>query len=394
MPLTDTAVKKAKPRPKAYKLYDRDGLYLIVNPSGAKWWRFKYQHGEKEKLISLGVYDDVSLKSAREKRDDARRLVAANADPSAKRKAERVARADTFRAIAEEWMAHQAAKLGAETLATLRSRLETWVFGSIGNEPIAEVTASQLLTMLRRVEAKGRHETAHRIRSSCGRVFRYAIASGRASRDPAADLKGALAPVVVTHHPAIVDPPKVGALLRAIDGYRGYPVTEIALKIAPYVFVRPGELRAAEWSEFQLSGKDPEWRIPGPRMKMKRAHIVPLATQVTALLLELQTHTADQKFSFPTSHDSTRPMSENTLAAALRRLGYSADEMTVHGFRTTASTLLNERGFNPELIELQLAHVDQSETRAAYNRSIKLAERRDMMQAWADHLDELRALGT
>jgi integrase len=391
MPLTDNAVRSAKAAAKPYKLFDRDGLYLIVNPTGSKWWRFKYQFGGREKLLSLGIYNDVSLKDARAKRDDARKLVAAKTDPSNKRKVEKIAHADTFKAIAEEWLTKQSKTLSAETVRAKRSRLETWAYRSLGGTPISQIEAPELLAMLQRIEATDRNETAHRVRQACSGVFRHAILSHRARRDPTADLRGALVPVVTEHHAAVTDPAAVGALLRAIDGYSGTPATELALQIAPYVFVRPGELRAAEWSEFDLSGDHPEWRIPAERMKMKRAHIVPLARQTAALVRKLEAHTAGGKYLFPTSHDPTRPMSENTLSAALRVMGYTSDVMTPHGFRTIASTLLNERGFNPELIELQLAHVEGSEVRAAYNRSVKLAERRTMMQAWADHLDGLRS---
>lgn len=392
MSLTDVTVKTAKPRAKPYKIFDRDGLYLLVNPSGAKWWRFKYQFAGREKLLSLGVYDDVPLKDARAKRDDARRLVAAQIDPSAKRKGERSARADTFKAIAEEWLTKQSKTLSAETVRAKRSRLEAWAYRSIGNTPITQIEAPELLTMLQRIESTDRNETAHRVRQACSGVFRHAILSHRARRDPTADLRGALVPVATEHHAAVTDPAQVGALLRAIDGYSGTPVTELALRLAPFVFVRPGELRAAEWAEFDLSSQHPEWRIPAARMKMKRPHLVPLARQAVALLHKLEAHTSGGKYLFPTSHNPLRPMSENTLNSALRALGYSSDVMTPHGFRTIASTLLNERGFNPELIELQLAHVERSEVRAAYNRSVKLPERRTMMQAWADYLDALRSL--
>jgi integrase len=393
MRLSDTVVRKAKPGAKPYKLYDQDGLYLIVNPSGAKWWRFKYRIGGKEKLLSLGIFDDVSLQSARLKRDEARKLVAANADPSSKRKAEMVARADTFRAIAEEWLIKQAKTLSPQTIGTKRARLEKWAYRSIGNTPIDALEAPELLAMLQRVEASERYETAHRVRQACSGVFRYAILSHRAKRDPTTDLRGALVPVVTEHHAGLIDPAKVGGLLRAIDGYSGQPTTELALRLAPLVFVRPGELRAAEWAEFDLSGKDPEWRIPAGRMKKPRPHNVPLARQAVAILRSLELLTGGGKLVFPTSKDPQRPMSENTLNGALLALGYPPDVQTPHGFRTTASTLLNERGFNPELIELQLAHEDDDETRASYNRSMKLAERRVMMQAWADYLDQLRAGG-
>lgn len=389
--LSDTSIKKARPGDKAYKLFDGGGLYLIVAPTGGKWWRFKYQIGGREKLLSVGTYPDVPLKLARARRDDARKLVAAGVDPSMKRKGERVAQANTFKALAEEWLTHESKTLSAVTIRAKRARLETWAYGSIGNTPIGDIEAPELLAMLKRVEATGRHETAHRVRQAVGGVFQYAILSHRAKRDPTSDLHGALVPVVEVHHAGLTDPPTVGALLRAIDGYHGQPVTEIALRLTPLVFVRPGELRKAEWKELTLTGPEPIWRIPAAKMKMKREHLVPLAKQAVTLVREAEKHTGGGKYVFPTSHDPMRPMSENTIGGALRGLGYSSEVQTPHGFRTTASTLLNERGFNPELIEMQLAHEEQSETRAAYNRSQKLAERRTMMQAWADYLDELRA---
>jgi integrase len=398
MPLTDSVIKKAKPRPKPYKLYDPGGLYLIVTPTGAKWWRFKYRIGGREKLLSLGVYDEVSLKSARDRRDAARKLVADNIDPSAMRKVEKNAHANTFKALAEEWLLKEAKTLSADTIEKKRARLETWAYRAIGNVPIESIEAPELLSMLQRIEAAARHDTAHRVRQDCSGVFRHAILTHRGKRDPTVDLRGALISVESEHHAAITDPAQVGALLRAIDGYKGSPITELALRLAPYVFVRPGELRAAEWAEFDLAAKEPEWRIPPARMKIKRtgkkargAHVVPLARQSVEILHSLEIHSGGGRLVFPGTKDSNRPMSENTLNGALLGLGYSSDVHTPHGFRTTASTLLNEMGFNPELIEIQLAHQEENETRAAYNRSVKLAKRREMMQRWADHLDELRA---
>lgn len=389
--LSDTTIRRASPRGKAYKIFDGGGLHMIVTPSGSKWWRFKYQFAGREKLLSVGTYPDVPLKLARERRDEARKLVAAGIDPSTKRKGEKAAQANTFKAIAEEWLAQEAKTLSAITIRAKRSRLETWAYRAIGNSPIADIEAPALLAMLKRVEATGRHETAHRVRQAVGGVFRHAILTHRATRDPTADLRGALVPVVEVHHAGLTDPGAVGALLRAIDGYSGQPVTEIALRLAPILFVRPGELRKAEWREFALDGAEPIWRIPAAKMKMRREHLVPLARQAVGLLRQAEKFTGGGKYVFPTSHDPLRPMSENTIGAALRGLGYSSAVHTPHGFRTTASTLLNERGFNPELVEMQLAHEEQSETRAAYNRSTRLADRRTMMQAWADYLDELRA---
>lgn len=379
-----------RPQEKAYKRFDARGLFLLVTPTGGRLWRYKYRIGGREKLLALGAYPDVSLKQARDRCDAARKLVADGIDPSARRQAEKAAIADTFEAIAREWLGLLATKLEPATIQRTRDRLEAWVFGGIGRMPVDQIKAVDVLKLLRRIEARGRHETAHRARADCSRVFRHAVATGRAERDPTVDLKGALAPVKTTHFAAITEPGQVGALLRAIDGYRGQPSTEIALKLAPLVFVRPGELRAGEWSEISLEGKFPEWRIPAARMKMREPHLVPLSRQAVALLRELEPLTGGGRFLFPTLQDPGRPMSNNTLNTALRRLGYTAEQMTSHGFRSMASTLLNEQGWHPDLIELQLAHKDCNELRAIYNRATRLPERRKVMQVWADYLDGLR----
>jgi integrase len=388
MSLTELGIKAAKAQDKPYKLYDEKGLFLLVRPTGGRLWRFKYKHGGVEKLISLGIYPDVKLKDARDKRDEARRLIAANVDPSAKRRAEKSARADTFGAVAEEWLESKKATLSAGTWKRDRDQLLKLVGPNLANRPIAGIEAPDLLAILRRLEKRGVRDTAHRVRAVCGRVFRYAIATGRARRDISADLKGALAPKASQSYAAITDPVKVGQLLCAIDGYDGQRTTHAALRLAPYVFVRPGELRAAAWEEFDLERT--EWRIPAERMKMGELHIVPLSRQAVAILKELEPLTRGNRYVFPAIGGQPRPLSENTLNAALRRIGYSAEEMTGHGFRTMASTLLNELGWNPDLIELQLAHKERNKVRAAYNRAQRLAERREMMQAWADYLDELR----
>ena len=411
--LTDSKVKAAKPYPvghpkhgKHYKLLDERGLHLRIDAkTGTKSWRFRYWIDGREKLISFGLYPDVSLADARDERDKARRLVAKGIDPSAKRQAEKLARADTFEAVACEWLKlagkpHKNGKrLNAGTIATMRRRLERHVFPRLGKAPIATVTAPDLLTVLRRIEARGTIETAHRTRSACSRVFRYAIVTGRAERDVAADLRGALAPVSATSFPAITEPNRIGELLRAIHGYRGEPTTMAALKLAPLVFVRPGELRAAKWVEFdfeatvQLGERTvaaPEWRIPAERMKMGERHIVPLARQAVEILEELHLYTGSGDYLFPSLRSPLRCMSDNTLNAALRRLGFDKDEMTAHGFRSMASTSLNEFGFPPDVIELQLAHAERNKVRAVYNRAERLAERRAMMQHWAEYLDGLR----
>lgn len=345
----------------------------------------------KEKLLALGVYPDVPLKLARERREEARRLVASGIDPSAKRQAEKSAKSDTFEAIAREWLALQEHQLSAATFSKARWTFETLIFPRLGDKPIVTIKAPDLLATLRKIEERGTYETTHRAKQRCGQIFRYAIATGRAEHDVTADLRGALAPVVTKNRAALTDPSRVGELLRAINGYRGAPTTAYALKLASRTFDRPGELRYAEWSEIDLDKA--EWRIPAARMKMAELHVVPLARQVVGWLRELHAITGRGTFLFPSLQTKQRPISENTVNVALRRLGYTRDEMTGHGFRAMASTLLNEKGWHPDVIELQLAHAERNKVRAAYNRAQRLVERRTMMQAWADYLDELTASG-
>jgi integrase len=391
MALTDTAVRNAQPRETPYKLTDGDGLTLLINSDGSKWWRLRYRIGGREKMLSLGVYPDVGLKRARERRDDARRQIADGVDPSSKRQAEKVGRANTFELVGREWLQLQAGSIKASTHERELSQLERFVFPYLGGRPVTEITAPEVLTVLKRVESRGINDTAHRVRSTCSRIFSYAVATGRAERNPTTDLRGALAPVVKQNFAAITEPARIGELLRAIEGYVGQPTTHAALRLAPLVFVRPGEIRAAEWCEFTLDGKEPEWRIPGERMKMGEPHVVPLSRQAVGILRALQHITGEGRLLFPSLRTLARPISENTLNGALRRLGYSGDEMTGHGFRSMASTCLNEQGWHPDLIELQLAHAERNKVRAAYNRAQRLDERRKMMQAWADYLDGLRA---
>ena len=389
--LNDTRVRSAKSREKAFKLSDERGLFLLVMPTGSRLWRLKYRVNGREKLISLGAYPDVTLKRAREKRDAARRLIADGIDPSVQRKAERAALAQSFEGVAKEWLELQTKSLAPETISILTARLDSGLYPYIGSRPISAITAQEVLSALRRIESRGRHEAAHRVRALAGRVFRYAVATGRAQHDVAADLIGALAPVKSKNFASVIDPVRVGELMRAIHGYSGHPVTALALKLAPLVFVRPGELRAAEWTEFDLVNA--EWRIPGERMKMGDPHLVPLSRQALAILRELQPLARGGKYLFPSLRTRDRPMSDNTINAALRRMGYTSEEQTGHGFRSMASTLLNEQGFPPDVIELQLAHTERNKVRAAYNKAQRLPERRKMMQAWADYLDGLRAGG-
>jgi integrase len=342
--LTNTAIRSARPRDKAYKLFDGGGLYIEVTPTGGKLWRLKFRHEGRENRLALGAHPDTTLKLARERRDEARRLLAAGIDPSSRRQAEKLATANTFEAVAREWLALQEKKLAPATYAKAVWTLETLVFPYIGSRPIARLGPSDVLKVLKRIEGRGIHETAHRTRQRCAQVFRYAVQTERAERDPTADLRGALAPVISEYFATINEPVKIGELLRAIDGYAGHIVTVFALKLAPLVFVRPGELRHAECAEFELDGHEPQWCIPAEKMKMRAQHVVPLASQAVALLRELQPVTGRGRYMFPSLRGGSRPMSENTVIAALRRLGYSTDEMTGHGFRSLASTCLNEQG--------------------------------------------------
>jgi integrase len=389
--LTEAQVRNAQSGEKPRKIFDGGGLYLEVAPNGSRWWRLKYRIDGVEKRLSLGVYPDITLKRARERRQDARRLIAEGIDPSAQRKAAKAAVQDTFEALAREFFDVRRNGMAEKTFTKRQQRFEKFAFPKVGSRPIAKITAPEFLAMLKAVEARGNNETAHRLRSESGQVFRYAIATGRAERDITADLRGALAPVRVTHHPAVTEPAKIGELLRAIHDYRGHPVVEAALKLAPLLFVRPGELRLAEWADIRLEGNDPEYRIPAARMKMREQHVVPLARQAVALLKGLQAYRGGTKYVFPSVRTFSRPISNNTINGSLRRLGYSSEEMTGHGFRTIASTCLNELGYPPDVIELQLAHAERNDVRAAYNRASRLPNRRKMMQEWADYLDGLRA---
>jgi integrase len=397
MALTDIKVKNAKggitptgkTTTKRYKMGDSRGLYLEVAPNGGKWWRLKYRFDGKEKRLSLGVYPDVSLKEARNRREKLRQQIADGIDPAEVRKAEKEIAADKncFETVAREWHQKFSANWTEDHSARTLTRIENDAFPWIGNKNINDITAPELLTVLRRVESRGALETAHRINQICGQIFRYAIATGRAERDPAADLKGALPPTRTKHHASIIEPKKVGELMRAINGYSGSFITATALKLSPLLFVRPGELRQAEWSEINFDTS--EWRIPPEKMKMRVVHIVPLSTQAISILREIEPLTGKGKYIFPSNRTITRPMSNNTINASLRRLGYSKEEMTAHGFRSMASTILNEQGWNRDAIERQLAHSEKDGVRAAYNYAQYLPERKKMMQAWADYLDEL-----
>lgn len=395
-PRNDLFFRIAKPKAKPYKLSDGGGLHLLVQVRGSKLWHLAYRFDGKQKLLSFGKYPLISLSRARELRDGAKKLLAEGIDPSAVKKAERrkqsVSRANTFKAIANECMAKWKFERAAQATLDKKEWLLDLVIADLGDMPIADITAADLLSVLRKIESNGHYETATRARSTAGSVFRYAIATGRAERDISLDLRGALITPTTRHHPAITEPKKIGALLRAIDSFEGHPATQAALKLAPLLFVRPGELRMAEWAELDLKGK--VWRIPAHKMKLKTRgdHIVPLSKQAVQLLGAIDREGGGSKYVFPSVRSGKRPMSENTLNAALRRLGYSSDEMTTHGFRSMASTRLNESGlFAPDVIERQLAHDDENEVRRAYNSAEHLPDRTRMMQYWADYLDGLRA---
>jgi integrase len=392
MPLTDSAIKAAKPNAAQYKLHDAGGLFLLVRPSGGKLWRHKYRFNGKEQLLSLGAYPDVSLAEARKRRDEARKVLAEGRNPSAEKKraalAATIGAGNTFKVVAEALIAKRERE-GAAAATVAKARWHLDRLNKLHTRPIAEIEAFELLSVLKAMETRGNLEAARQVRAFASRVFRYGVATTSCKRDVAADLIGALTAPTVKHHAAIVDPVKLGALLRAIEGYDGQPGTRHALRLAPHVFVRPGELRQAEWEEFDLDAAI--WRIPASRTKMRKEHCVPLSRQAVAIMDEAALVSGRSRLAFPGLRSPSRPISENTFNAALRRLGYSKEEITAHGFRTTASTLLNESGrWSPDAIERALAHGERDKVRAAYNRAAHMEERRAMAQWWSDYLDTLR----
>lgn len=394
LPLTDMQVQKAKPADKEYKLSDGGGLYLLVTPSGGKLWNLKYHFNGKEKRLSFGSYPTVSLLDARQRRADAKRLLSNGVDPSEIKKAQKAATIaeiqNAFEVVAREWHSKFKHTWSEVHATTLLERLERDVLPYLGAKEIGEIKAPELLAVLRRVESRGALDTAHRIRFMCSQIFRYAVATGRAERDPAADLRGALPPVKFGHRAAPTDPKDVAPLLRAIDSFKGSFVTLCALRLAPMLFVRPGELRAAEWSEIDFENS--QWNIPAARMKMNEPHIVPLPSQAIAILKELQLLTGAGRYLFPSTRSSQRCMSDNTLNAAFRRMGFEKEEITAHGFRAMARTILDEvLQERPDFIEHQLAHAVRDANGRAYNRTTHLAERKRMMQRWADYLDGLKS---
>jgi integrase len=400
MPLSDATVRGTKPTTTPRKLSDGGGLFLLIKPKPAasKLWRLAYRFDGKQKALALGVYPTVSLLQARNGRDEAKKLLARGIDPSVQRKIERklekFAAGSSFRAVAEEVIAKLEREGRAHATITKKRWLLDFAYPAFGDRPVSAITAQELLSLLREIEGRGIYETAKRLRSTCGMVFRYAIATGRAERDPSADLRGALTTHQVTHRAAIIDPTDIGAMLRAIDGFDGQPTTQAALRLAPHVFVRPGELRQAEWREFDLDAA--VWSIPAAKMKMRRAHRVPLSLQSLYIIRELREITGNGRLVFPSVRTVLRPISENSLNAALRRLGYASEDMSTHGFRSMAATRLNEMGrWNPDAIERQLAHQEANAVRRAYTQGAEFwSERVQMMQAWSDYLDGLRAGGT
>lgn len=388
-----TTVTSARPREREYKLTDGAGLYLLVKPNGTKLWRLNYAYLGKQRTLSFGAWPDIGLADARERRDEARKLIAAGLDPSHEAKLAEaramLSEENSFKLVAEEWVAKQEREGMAEiTLSKIRWLLAK-AYPKIGNRPVAKITAQEVLAVLRSIEATGRYESARRMRSVLSRVFRYAIATTRAEIDPARDLRGALTVPKAKHLAAITTPKGAGELMRAIEGYTGHAITLFGLRLSAHLFVRPGELRQAEWSEFDFDRS--VWNIPEQKMKMRRPHRVPLSTQVTRLFEQLWELTGTGRYCFPSFRSPRRPMSENTVNAALRALGFGQEEMTAHGFRAMAATLLNETGkFNPDAIERQLAHMETNAIRRAYTRGEYWDERVRMMQYWSDQLDEMR----
>ncbi|MGZ8256296.1 MAG: tyrosine-type recombinase/integrase, partial [Gallionella sp.] len=392
MALTAIEVKSAKASDKPRKLADGGGMFLLVNANGAKYWKFSYRYGGKQKTLALGVFPDTSLNDARGKREEARRLLASGIDPCAAKQATKaavVALADSsFEAVAREWLHKFGTDWSASHIRTYNSRLVNDVFPWIGARPIAEITPPELLAVLRRIESRGALDSAHRTRSICGLIFRYAVSIGKAQRDPSRDLDGAIPPHQGKHLAAITDPVKIGKLMRDIQAYRGSYQVRYALQLAPLVFLRPIELSRAQWCEIDLDAA--VWRIPADKMKMKRVHIVPLSKQAVAILREIYPLSGRGAFVFPSARTGTLPMAKHSLLAALRGMGYSPEEMTAHGFRHMASTMLNEQGFHADAIERQLAHAP-SGVRGVYNAAQYMNERVRIMQHWADYLDGLAA---
>lgn len=387
MPLTDTTLRTVKPAEKPQKLFDGNGLFLFVAPSGVKSWRLKYRFQGKEKLLSLGQYPQTSLKEAREYSADARKILSGGIDPSAEKKVKARSAQTSFEAVAREWHENNRATWSKNYAEDVLERIEKNVFPYLGARPISEIAPPELLSVLRKIEERGAVYQANRIRESCSLVFRYAIATGRAERDTAADLRGALKPRTTTPRAAITNLDEVGGLLRAIDAYPGF-IAKCGLQLLALTFLRPSEVRLGEWSEVDFAEK--LWRIPAKRMKMRLDHIVPLSAQACAVLQSLFELTGQKRLMFPGLRSDERAISDVTFIAALRRMGFAKDEMCAHGFRAMASTLLNEQGYSADVIEKQLAHNPRDKIRGIYNRAEYLPERKKMMQEWADNLSALK----
>lgn len=393
VPLSELQIRNAKSQNKQFTLFDGGGLYLLVTPSGGKLWRLKYSLFGKEKLLALGTYPEISLADARQRREDARKQVANGIDPAEVKKAHKASfdnsGENSFEVIAREWHTKFLSNKSKSYRDKMLVTFERDVFPWLGKVGVNDLKAPELLLVLRRIEARGALETAHRTRSACSQVLRYAVATGRAERDCASDLIGALPPYKKGHRAALTEPKDVAPLLRAIDAYQGTFPVKCALKLAPLLFVRPGELRKAEWAE--ICFETAEWRIPGDKMKMKNPHIVPLSSQAVAILKDLYPLTGHSMYLFPSPRSPLRPMSDNAILSALRRMGFEKDEMSGHGFRAMARTILDEvLHVRPDFIEHQLAHAVRDPNGRAYNRTAHLAERKKMMQAWADYLDSIK----
>ncbi len=403
---TDVTIRTTKPTDATQRLTDGDGLYLLVKPNGARWWRLDYSIGGKRKTLSIGVYPDTGLKAARAKADDARELVAAGTDPSDVRKAgkaqqakaleaerridEGLAAAGSFEDVAREWATVPTSRRSEKHTERIIRWMEKDIFPWLGRRPINEITTPEIDATVQRIVDRGALDIARRVLWNCGRIFGYAAKKGYSQGDPTARLCEYMPSKKVEHHAAITDPKAIGGLLRAIDGYQGHLITKCALRIAPMVFVRPGELRKAEWAEIDLDKA--EWNIPAEKMKMREPHLVPLSTQAVEILRELHALTGDGRYVFPGARTNGRPMSDNAILAALRRMGFAKDEMSGHGFRAMARTILDEvLQVRPDFIEHQLAHAVRDPNGRAYNRTAHLVERRKMMQQWADYLDKLKA---
>lgn len=395
MALTDTTARSAKPAEKQFKLADEKGLFLLITPAGGKYWRMKYRYAAKEKTLALGVYPEVSLKEARIARDDARKLLGNGVDPNAVKKAEKVARitaaGNSFKAVSIEWLAKQAPRWSERHHTRVQQRLDNYTYADLGSLPISEVKAPTVLAVLRKLESKRHLHTASKVKQAIGQVMRYAVATGRAEYDPTASLRGAIETYAVKHMASVTDPKRVGAILRMFDAFDGTHTVRSALLLAPYLFSRPGELRQMRWADLDMNAG--LWSLDRGSMKMRRDHIVPLCTQAKAIIEGMRPFSGHLEYVFPNARDPKRSMSDAAVNAGMRRLGIDTqEELTGHGFRAMARTILRERlKFDAEIIECQLSHVKQGSLGGAYDRTLFLDDRIQMMQDWANYLDDLKA---